>query len=367
VLGIGSNHSLDPASAAAATVYDDDWLAHLSDEDEEKGGLVTYYRAFGSLQDGVEMGGNCAYADREHACAYPCFDEQVTYGIAVKGFVRDGAGAAATRPVGIEVDVEEEPDPREGGKPVRMHASVTVRALTVGARYVLYRYGGINAFPASGVAGYDSEVAFTATATEWNHRDPEAFMSDDAVYYLAVPSKARPLPQEGSCGNCPASHPFKCGCCHDDPTSPFCNTCGDDPLSGGCCDRPPSGAAGCSPCGRSCCGTPCPAPGPPTPPPTPAPTPEPLYHCVSNKCVPASSGVTLSVCESVCGQTPTPKPAPGPCTTCKQGTEPCPNCAGNLCCTSSQFGPCWVGSHCATESCLDPSCCFPCPASMVLE
>jgi len=193
VLGIGSNRSLDPASAAAAAVYDDDWLAHLSDEDEEKGGLATYYRTFGSLQDGVEMGGNCAHADREHACAYPCFDEQVTYGIAVRAFAREGAGAAAARPVGIEVGIEEEPDPREGGKPVRMHASVTVRALTVGARYVLYRYGGINAFPASGVAGYDSEVAFTATATEWNHRDPEAFMSDDAVYYLAVPSKARPV------------------------------------------------------------------------------------------------------------------------------------------------------------------------------
>jgi len=48
-----------------------------------------------------------------------------------------------------------------------------------------------------------------------------------------------------------------------------------------------------------CHGTP-----PPTPPPTPeppAPTPAPLYHCVHDKCVPASSGVTLSTCQSVCG------------------------------------------------------------------
>jgi hypothetical protein len=48
-----------------------------------------------------------------------------------------------------------------------------------------------------------------------------------------------------------------------------------------------------------CHGTP-----PPTPPPTPkppAPTPAPLYRCEHKKCVPASSGASKAVCNSVCG------------------------------------------------------------------
>lgn len=79
VLGIGSNRSLNDT-----TVYDDDWLVHLSDEDEHE--LVTYYRTFGSLEDGFEMQGNCKHSDAKRPCAYPCFYDQVTYGIAVKGF-----------------------------------------------------------------------------------------------------------------------------------------------------------------------------------------------------------------------------------------------------------------------------------------
>jgi hypothetical protein len=177
VLGIGSNRSLSDT-----TVYDDDWIAHLSDEDE--GELVTYYRAFGSLQDTLALDGNCLHADASHTCAYPCFDQDVTYGIAVKGFARTDTSDAP--PVRIDVDRDYEPDPREGQKPVPMHANVEVSQLAVGGNYTLYSFRGFNSFPASGVAGYADKVDFSATSATWRYRDPKAFMSDDAIYFVVA-------------------------------------------------------------------------------------------------------------------------------------------------------------------------------------
>lgn len=176
VLGIGSNRSLSDDTA----VYDDDWVAHLSDEDE--GELVTYYRTFGSLQDTLAMDGNCLNANANHSCAYPCFDQDVTYGIAVQGFMRSDA----TLLVRIDVDRDYEPDPREGQKPVPMHANVEVSELSVGNNYTLYSFHGFNTLPASGVDGYDAKVDFTATSGTWRYRDPNPFLSDGAVYYVAV-------------------------------------------------------------------------------------------------------------------------------------------------------------------------------------
>ena len=186
VLGIGSNRSLSDL-----TVYDDDWLVHLSDEDERE--LVTYYRTFGSLQDSYAMAGNCLHSDPTRSCAYPCFFDDVTYGIAVRGFQQQQQppAAAADRrlPVSIDVDITAEPDGRDGDKPVELHANVTVHELTPGARYTLYRYGGFNSFPASsGASGSpESKVAFVATSAAWRYRDPRPFLSNGAVYYTAAP------------------------------------------------------------------------------------------------------------------------------------------------------------------------------------
>ena len=107
----------------------------------------------------------------------------MTYGIAVRGFAR---GGTPTLPVRIAVDVDEEPDPREGQKPVSMHATVEVRGLTTGGVYTLFRFDGFNSFPAEGVAGHASKLDFTASADEWRYRDPAGFESDGAVYYIVT-------------------------------------------------------------------------------------------------------------------------------------------------------------------------------------
>ena len=67
-----------------------------------------------------------------------------------------------------------------------MHATVEVRRLTTGKAYTLFRFDGFNSFPAEGVSGYASKLDFTAEADEWRHRDPVAFKSDSAVYYVVT-------------------------------------------------------------------------------------------------------------------------------------------------------------------------------------
>jgi len=175
ILGIASNHSLDDAR-----VYDEDWLVHMSDY-RTFGSRNLYYRTFGSLEDGFAMDGNCGQADPHHSPAYPCFYDQVTYGVAVKGFDRE-----ATLPVSITVSGDREPLTRDGAKPLIMSANVTVRGLAVGEAYALYRYAGVNSFPAAGLNGYESKIAFTATADSWRYEDPVEFPSNSAVYYIAT-------------------------------------------------------------------------------------------------------------------------------------------------------------------------------------
>ena len=177
MIGIGSYHSLsDP------TVYDDDWLLHFSAQD-----LMPYYRNFSSLEDDLHMNGNCkdagtGYPDRE---AYPCFYEKVAYGLATKGFITD----VPTLPVVIDVDRREEPNVRTGAAPAQLHAKVTVFGLKADAAYVLYRYTGFNAFPAKEFErGYEHKVEFTPKAGTWVYEDPNAFLSNNATYYIAVPS-----------------------------------------------------------------------------------------------------------------------------------------------------------------------------------
>merc|ERR1712070_256393 len=142
MIGIGSKHELSDS-----TVYDDDWLLHFSAQD-----LMPYYRTFSSLEDGLHMTGNCknagtGFPDRE---AYPCFYEQVAYGLATKGL----AVKVPTLPVSIDVDRQTEPNVRSSERPADLHATVTVRGLSPGQSYVLYRYTGTNSFLSNGATYY---------------------------------------------------------------------------------------------------------------------------------------------------------------------------------------------------------------------
>jgi hypothetical protein len=71
-----------PADAAAACRYPDDWILHASDQDYQ-----TYYRPIESLNDTLAMEGNCANAQPGYGRneMYPCFDTDVTYGLAITG------------------------------------------------------------------------------------------------------------------------------------------------------------------------------------------------------------------------------------------------------------------------------------------
>lgn len=177
MIGMGSQHPLsDP------TVYDDDWLLHFSAQD-----LMPYYRIFAGLEDGTSMTGNCAnastsYPDRE---AYPCFFDQVAYGLAINGLATD----APTLPVNIDVDLQEEPLIRRFEQPAQLHATVQVHGLVSGQSYALYRYSGINSFPSSDFdGGYEHKTQFEATGTTWEYKDPDMFLSSGATYYIAVPA-----------------------------------------------------------------------------------------------------------------------------------------------------------------------------------
>jgi hypothetical protein len=61
-----------------------------------------------------------------------------------------------------------------------------VSGLTAGHQYTLYAYRGFNSFPTTGIEGYDDKIEFTATSATWSYTDPRAFLSDDAIYYIAV-------------------------------------------------------------------------------------------------------------------------------------------------------------------------------------
>eukprot|EP01062_Namystynia_karyoxenos_P083164 TRINITY_DN9513_c0_g1_i1.p2 TRINITY_DN9513_c0_g1~~TRINITY_DN9513_c0_g1_i1.p2 ORF type:complete len:380 (+),score=154.50 TRINITY_DN9513_c0_g1_i1:130-1140(+) len=174
VWGIGSNSSLSDD-----TVYDSDWLVHGSDQD-----LYPYYRTFGSLADNPKMEGNCKNAQpgvgRNEM--YPCLDDQVNYGIAVTGLAVSGS-----LPVSLDVDIQSEPDVRMYAPPSRVHGTVTVSGLQPGKSYTLYRYEGTASLPAAApFTGYKSSHKFTASGSTYQYKDPDYFMSNSAVYYVAA-------------------------------------------------------------------------------------------------------------------------------------------------------------------------------------
>lgn len=178
MVGIFSNHSLDDP-----TVYDDDWILHFSDQD-----LMPYYRPINSLEDSLDMNGNCADAvpGFGHNEMYPCFDQDVTYGLAVTGLNVTGP----LLPVSLfTTGAQGEPNVREGQPSVPLTGKVTVSGLKSGSSYVLYRYNGTDTLPQGPPwTGYEFKTPFTAKGQTWTYTDPKSFDSDSAIYYLATPA-----------------------------------------------------------------------------------------------------------------------------------------------------------------------------------
>lgn len=176
--GIFSNHSLEDPE-----VYDDDVILHASDQD-----LEPYYRPLNSLDDTIAMSGNCANAGSGFGKneMYPCFDSHVTYGLAVTGLDVNGT----TFPVSLSTDgAVSEPDTRMGAPPSSLKGTVTVRGLTPGTKYILYRYLGTETLPTGPNnfnVGFQYATPFTASAESWTLKDPKPFASNTAIYYVCV-------------------------------------------------------------------------------------------------------------------------------------------------------------------------------------
>ena len=183
--GIFSNHSLDDE-----TVYDDDWILHASDQD-----YLPYYRTLNSLPDSTRMEGNCLHAGSGFGKneMYPCFDEDITYGLAVLGLNITGK----TLPTYLSTSgAVSEPQIRSGERPSKLTGTVTVTGLTGGSRYTIYRYDGTDTLPAStaSMAGFTHSHTFMATATHYEYADPNIFLSSSAVYYVTTPAPSSPHP-----------------------------------------------------------------------------------------------------------------------------------------------------------------------------
>jgi len=175
MFGIYSNHSLDDS-----TVYADDWILHASDQDYEP-----YFRPMSTLEDDLRMEKNCRNAGSGFGKneMYPCFDEKVTYGMAVTGINVEG-----TLPVSLVVDINAEPNIRSGGRAKAVHGKVTVSGLTSGKSYTLYRYKSTASLPSRPPFATGAEYThdFTASGPSYVYSDPNSFLSSSATYYLAA-------------------------------------------------------------------------------------------------------------------------------------------------------------------------------------
>jgi hypothetical protein len=216
VFGVYSNYPLDDA-----TVYDDDVVVHMSDQDRQP-----YYRTLASLDDTPAMAGNCAAAQPGFGKneMYPCFDAAVTYGFAVAGVAvaADAAGLPQLAHVSLVVNTTSEPDVRRGDPPVGLRGDVEVAVPAAlvpgGAAVALYRYTGTANLPAdaAGVAassnnnssntggsnsggnggcdpGFPVALASLPGDAFVRFHDTALFDSSAAVYYVALAQAAAHL------------------------------------------------------------------------------------------------------------------------------------------------------------------------------
>ena len=178
--GLFSNHPLDDEN-----VYDDDWIVHGSDQD-----YLPYYRPLNSLHDNTSMSGNCAHAGSGFGKneMYPCFDESLTYGLAVRGLAIN----APTLPLVLSTDgAVREPNTRSGAPATALKGTVTISGLIANRRYVIYRYDGTDALPTEPPfnRGHTITIHFVAAGPTHEWSDPKPFSSDSAVYYVCVPGE----------------------------------------------------------------------------------------------------------------------------------------------------------------------------------
>ena len=110
---------------------------------------------------------------------YPCINKQRGFGWAIQGFLGD---AVNRRPLSLSIDHwQSEPDVRSGAVPGHFKGTLTVSELTVGGRYVIYRWDGVaNAFDMSKAMVVQR---FTAEKEIEVIEDPKSFQSDGATYY----------------------------------------------------------------------------------------------------------------------------------------------------------------------------------------
>mmetsp|Transcript_38461 Transcript_38461/g.120057 ORF Transcript_38461/g.120057 Transcript_38461/m.120057 type:complete len:356 (-) Transcript_38461:68-1135(-) len=168
VVGILSDHNLTDEQW-----YDDDYVAHFTDADTH-----TYYRSMKSLPDDTRMRGNCA---SPHYSGYPCIYEKYGFGWSVEGFLDERQGL----PLSLKVDPSDrEPDVRTGSAPGFLKGTVTVRGLTDGKKYAIYRWDSVDS--AFDYSRPHSVRRFAASGATEVYEDAEAFPSDGTTYYRCV-------------------------------------------------------------------------------------------------------------------------------------------------------------------------------------
>lgn len=166
VVGILSDHPL-----ADENFYDDDVILHYTDASTH-----TYYRTMASLPGDYTSEASCPGHDYP---GYPCINKQRGFGWAIQGFLGD---AVNIRPLSLSIDHwQSEPDVRSGAVPGHFKGTLTASELTVGGRYVIYRWDGVaNAFDMSKAMVVQR---FTAKKEIEVMEDPKSFQSDGATYY----------------------------------------------------------------------------------------------------------------------------------------------------------------------------------------
>ena len=186
----------------------------------------SYYRPLDSLADSVAMSGNCANAgsgfgknemyrelaapsvptllsptrvQHPRALTQPnpnpqrrgintaCFDQSVTYGLAVTGL-----NVSGTLPLALTTDgAVSEPNVRMGAPPANLHGDVWVSGLTAGASYAIYRYNATALLPFGPPfenTAFEVRTPFVASGATFHFADPKTFLSNTAVYYIAAPA-----------------------------------------------------------------------------------------------------------------------------------------------------------------------------------
>jgi hypothetical protein len=128
---------------------------------------------------------SCSYSSTQGGC----IPQDVDYGIAVTGVVDP---QHVTLPVSLSVPSSSEPNVSQGASPVQMTGTVTVRGLSSGVTYSLYRYDDYTTVPSAASAAdyatssYIHRTDFTATGSTWTLVDPNTFTSDGSSTYRCV-------------------------------------------------------------------------------------------------------------------------------------------------------------------------------------